>query len=282
MRAFLLLSCVFLLCACTTHPITGRGQILAMTSVQVAHADAGFAFSSGARRLAAFAGCAEECVGAVLRKGEAERLQAIVRHLEFAARGLAPELFERIAGFSIEIDDDPAMRTGSSAGGRLVLGAELMRLQSQATDSGAVWLELDSGLAGRNSADVRIAFLVAREMGHVIARHAEEDSGAVLMVSALGFLIPGVNVVARFVASRVGAGAVRGSWAAEQAREADEIALALLSRAGVSALAVSISVRDGMDLAGESGDAWGAQYLESIRRVALVASAPLRYAGPGG
>jgi len=276
------MACAILLCACTTHPITGREQIVAMHQVQVAHADAGFAISSGARRLAAFAGCAEECVGAVLRKGEAERIEAIGSRLEIAARAYAPELFERIGSFSIEIDEDPAMRTGSSAGGRIVLGAGLVREQSPGTDFGVGWLEAASGLAGRSSADVRIAFLVAREMGHVIARHAEEDSGAAIVFSALGLLIPGVNVVARFVASRVGAGAVREAWAVEQAREADEIALALLSRAGVSALAVSMAIRDGREQAGESVDAWDAQYLESIRRVAQAASEPLRYSGPGG
>ena len=132
---------------------------------------------------------------------------------------------------------------------------------------------LESGLGGRDPTDIRIAFLIAREMGHVIARHAEENSGASIAVSALGLLVPGMNVVARFVASRVGASAVKGSWAIEQEREADDIALELLSHTGLSVLAVSLALGSGGEQAGIPDDEWGARYRESMQRIAQIAAA---------
>jgi hypothetical protein len=280
MRLPLALSCLALLSACSTHPITGRDQITALSPVQLAYADTEFALASSAQRIAASMACVEGCGDPAMREVDAARVKAIGAQLETAALSLAPELFERIASLSIEVDAAPGFWTGSSAGGRVLVSAGLAGLRSAEPDPAIVGRsELEPGLGGRSPTDIRLAFLIARELGHVIARHAEENSGASIAVSFLGLLLPGASVVARFIASRVGAGVVRDSWALEQEREADEIALDLLARTGVFPMAVSHALQGGAARLLVPEDAWGSNYLQSIQRVARIAATPLRYSG---
>jgi hypothetical protein len=170
--------------------------------------------------------------------------------LDLAARAMSPDLFERIEAFNVGVDPDLGISTGSSARGRIALG---------------------KGIASLAPEDDVIAFLVAREMAHVIARHDEEDSGARIVFSALTTLLP-VTLIVRVIASTLGSGALMGSWAEQQRREADEIALALLVRAGRSPSSVSRALAGGLrkDLLPE-GD-WSARYLESAARVAVAAA----------
>ncbi len=242
-----------LLSGCATHPITGRDQILALPAVQAAHADVGFALFTGGQGIAASSPCEWECGHVDDLARLAGRVQAIGAQLESAARGMAPDLFARIGEFQVEVNDGIGIGTGSSASGRIALG---------------------SGLAGLEPTDTVIAFLIAREMAHVIARHAEEDSGASLVLSALGMLLlPGLNVIARFVATTAGANALKGSWATTQQREADEIAIALLERSGLPVLSVARDLENGVQRARLPDDDWGARYIESTRRVSRKAAA---------
>jgi Zn-dependent protease with chaperone function len=218
-----MLPALALLCACSTHPLTGRGQILALPAVQGAYADATFALAT------ALPSCEHDCGRPQDLAEFAGRASAIGADLEIAAREVAPQLFARIAGFRIEVNEGLGMGTGSTTGGRIALG---------------------SGLAALQPTDTVIAFLVAREMAHVIARHAEENSGASIVLSALGLLVPGFHLVLRWVATAVGSGALRSSWAAQQQREADEIAVTLLELSGVPVLG----------------------YADSAQRVALIAA----------
>jgi hypothetical protein len=246
-----------LLAGCSTHPITGREQIIALPLVQTVHADLRFALSAGTRRDGPLPPCETDC-------GHAERLAVFAgavaatgKRLEIAAREMAPDLFERIAGFQIEVSDGLDVGTGSNAGGRIVLG---------------------SGLAALEPTDAVIAFLVAREMGHVIARHAEENSGASIVFSLLGALLPGFSAIARLVASAAGSSALTSSWAAQQQREADEIAMALLELGGTPARVVALELDIGINRARLPDGEWGARYLESAKRADIIARSPPRYA----
>lgn len=280
MRALLSLLCLALLGACTTNPVTGRGQIVAMPSVQLAYADMDFALASSAQRFTAAMQCAQDCEGVASSEETTARIAALGVRLEAAARNISPELFERIERFSIEIDANPEIRTGSNASGRIVLSAGLVGQGAIETGSRAAGRrDLVPGLGGLDSTEIRLAFLVAREMGHVIARHAEENSGASLAASALGLLVPGLSVIARFVASRVGAGAVQDSWASDQQSEADGIALALLAQAGLSPFFISLALEGGAIPPEGSGDAWSESYLKSMRHVSQLAVAPLSSSG---
>ncbi len=263
MRALLLPGCALLsalLSGCAAHPITGRNQILVLPVIQAAHAEVGFALSAlgaGAQRIAGASSCEADCGKTANLAAFAGRVWAIGAKLDGAARDLAPDLFARIDGFEIELNGALGAGSGSSAGGRIALG---------------------EGLAALEPTDTVIAFLLAREMAHVIARHAEENSGAALAFSALGLLLPGFNVVARFIATTVASSALKESWAAQQMREADEIALDLLARAGIPASVVALELALGVVHARLPANAWGARYLDSAERVERIAAAQSRYA----
>jgi predicted Zn-dependent protease len=235
---------------CSTNPVTGREQIVAVPAVQ-AHADIGYTLSSKAQRFSAPDACDHAC-RRQLRTFEAQ-VERLGAQLEAAARNMSPELFARIPSFDIGVDSTLGTATGSSAGGRIVLG---------------------SGIAQLEPADDVTAFLLAREMGHVIARHDEEDSGARIVFSAVTALLP-VTLIARFIASALGSNALMQTWAEQQRREADEIALALLVRTGRSVASVAKSLASGLKKERLPEGDWAVRYHESANRVGLVArSAP--------
>jgi hypothetical protein len=242
---------VALLSGCATNPVTGRNQVLALPAVQTAYADASFALSAGIQRIGPVPPCDKDCGDAEDMARFARRVTTIGARLESAARDEAPELFKRIEGFQIEVDESLGVRTASSAGGRIVLGTELASLEPT---------------------DTVIAFLIAREMAHVIGRHAEEDSGASLVMSALGMiLLPGFSLILRYVATTVASSALKRSWATDQQREADEIAVALLERSGISAPYIALELESGVKRARLPDDEWGARYRESTQRVIEMA-----------
>lgn len=257
MKLAALLPGLALVCGCATHPITGREQILALPAVQVAHADVGFALSTGARLIAAPPPCEQDCGSVEGQAKFAGRVETIGTQLETPARSMSPELFERIDRFQVEVNETLGVGTASSAGGRIALGSELAALQPT---------------------DTVIAFLLAREMAHVIARHAEENSGAAIVTSVLCVLLPGISAIARFVASTLASSALKGSWATQQQHEADEIAVALLARTGRSVLSVAFGLESAAKHARLPDNEWGARFVESAERVALMAASPPRYA----
>ena len=246
-----------LLSGCATNPITGREQIIALPAMQAAHADFSFAVATGVQGIGAAPACGQDCGSPESLAEFGRRVAAIGRRLEAGVRDIDPDLFERISEFQIETTDALGVGTGSSAGGRIVLG---------------------TGLAALEPSDAVIGFLVAREMAHVIARHSEENSGASIVFSVLGILLPGVNFIARFVATRLGANALAGSWEVQQQREADEIAITLLEHTGLKARSVALELELGIKRAGLPDDEWGRRYLESARHVELIAASPPRYA----
>jgi len=255
-----LLLALALLPGCATHPITGRDQILALPAVQAVHAEVGFALSAGARRFVDALPCALACASTVERARFAGRVETIGARLNAEARDLSPELAARIGNFQFEVSDTLGTATGSSASGRIALG---------------------SGLVPLAPTDTETSFLLAREMAHVIARHAEEDSGASLLASAVGhLLLPGVHMIVRLVATTVGSLALKGSWAMVQQREADEIAIHLLQRTGTPVFEVALDLQGGAIRRGLPDDSWGAAFLDSARHVAQIAvTQPL--AAPG-
>lgn len=257
MNTIALLLALALLAGCSTNPITGRDQMVGLPLVQGVYADMDYALTTIAQDITALPSCAQDCGSAEYVARFPERVKTIGTQLETAALDASPEQFKRIGGFRIQVKESLGIGTGSSASGRIALG---------------------SGLAALEPTDTVVAFLIAREMAHVIARHAEENSGASMVFSALGMLVPGVNLVVRFIATTVGAGALKSKWATQQQREADEIALALLERTGFSVHSVAAGLETGLNRARLPANEWGARYLDSARRVALIAGPPPRYA----
>jgi Zn-dependent protease with chaperone function len=253
---FLLLA---LLAGCSTNPVTGRDQIVAVPAAQ-AHADLGFALSNGAWRRTPAQPCGQACPDEDPSARFTLQVALAAAELENAARSLSPEAMNRIESFQVGVEPTLGVATGSSASGRIALGSAIAQLEP--------------------TEDV-IAFLIAREMAHVIARHDEEDSGARIFSSALTTFIPGFSLVVKFFASTLGGGALMRSWAAEQRREADEIAVALLERTGRTATAVAQSLASGLKQDKLPDGEWATRYAESVARVALLAELPPRYADFG-
>ena len=248
-----------LLAGCSTNPVTGREQIVAIPAAMV-HADIGFALSTGAQRIGLGRPCGDACRDQEqVAKFEAQ-VKRLSAELEAAARGLSPEAFTRINSFQVDVEPGIGVATGSSASGRIALG---------------------QGIAQLEPVDDVAAFLIAREMAHIIARHDEEDSGARIFTSALTTFIPGFSLVFKFVASALGGGAMMRTWAAEQRREADDVAVALLERAGRPAAAVARSLAEGLKQDRLPQGDWSLRYAESAARVALLAELPPRYADFG-
>src|SRR5579871_6002216 len=185
-----------LVSACSTNPVTGRDQIVSHPAVQ-AYDDLGFSIQTGAEGMANGQYCDQNCLDR--QKAFAEQVARLGAELESAAREMSPEVFTRIKEFQVKVYSEWGTGTGSSASGRIAVGA---------------------GLAQFGPADDVTGFMLAREMAHVIARHGEEDSLARIVVSVVSTILPVYNLVAKFFASTVGSGAITSSWAGKQQREA--------------------------------------------------------------
>jgi Zn-dependent protease with chaperone function len=145
-----------------------------------------------------------------------QQVQRIAGPLQKGAQDLYPDLAQRVprlAGsrFDVYIAEGNDPGSASSANGRIALNA---------------------ALGARQPYDDWMAFVIAREMGHVIARHHEENSAAGIATSVImNILIPGSSVLKSLI-SAGGSGIAAKSKRDVQAQEADAIALGLLEAAG--------------------------------------------------
>lgn len=248
---------------CAVNPSTGRNQLIALSAAQISHADMGYTLAAAARGLAPSSACVRPnpgsqvpdavgrlCPSAAASARFALQVERIGEELALEARSLAPALFTRISEFRIEIETDPGAGTASSASGRI---------------------SIDAGLAALDPTDDVVAFLIAREMGHVIARHGEEDSGARLAFSALTAVVPIGGWAVRFIASMVGSQALKSTWAEGQRREADDLALALLERCDRPLHVVSLNLLVGLKRNRLPEDEWGGYFAQSLERVVTLA-----------
>ena len=122
-----------------------------------------------------------------------------------------------------------------------------------------------------------LAFLIAREMGHVLSRHHEENSATNLSISlAVTLLFPVANLIrgaeaafaaasttslASSAASYAGSRIVKGIFRSDQQREADEMAVRILAYAGWTPFDVANALQ--MALPRLSGEGWMAELIES-------------------
>ena len=254
-----------MIAGCAVNPSTGRNQLIALPAAQIAHADMGFAIAAAAQDLVSSSPCAQTnrsgpvasasfspCPGAEKIAKFAHQVERIGAELAMEARRLAPELFTRISAFHIGVDANIGAGTDSSAGGRI---------------------RLASDLAALDPTDDVVAFLIAREMGHVIARHAEEDAGARMAFSALTAMVPIGGLIVKLAASMLGSQALKTTWAERQRREADVLALDLLDRCDRSPSIVALNLRAGLRRERLPKGEWGAYFAQSIERVGDIALA---------
>lgn len=208
----------------------GREQMIGIPLASI-HSDLGFTIGGSYRQDPA---CNSN--GVCLAPAAAEsverfalQVERVAAVLQEGAQALYPDLALRVPGlmqnrFDVYVvaGDEPG--STSSANGRIALNAALGPLAPY---------------------DEWLAFVIAREMGHVIARHHEENSAASIATSViLNILLPGSSLLKSAI-SAGGAGIAAGSKRDVQAPEADAIAIELLTAAGYRLEEVALALRVG-------------------------------------
>lgn len=223
MRRFaVLLPLSLLLGGCVATSGSGRTQFVAPQPIGAAYSEASLQRSL---LLSDTRACRPDTCGAVAAFNR--RLLYVGERL---VRAAADEVREQpIPRVDIRLLDTTEHGTASSAAGTVVVHGGTR--------------ELDPG-------EPALAFLLAREIGHVIAGHHHEDSATNLAFSIVGtLLLPVGNILrgaaaaltasdgiaaATTAASYLGASAYKATYRADQLREADLLALQLATRAGWS------------------------------------------------
>lgn len=178
------------------------------------------------------------------------QIQRIAAPLETAARGLFPVVMQRINAFEPYVARAEQIETRSSATGKIAINHGLGRLAP--TDD---WM----------------AFVLAREMGHVLAGHHESNSTASIVTSVImNLLLPGSSLIKSAI-SAASSEIAASSNAPQQVREADEIAVRLLETAGYDLRAVALSLATGPSAAQMGEGAWSDKLGESSAQ--LIAKA---------
>ena len=212
---------------CTTMPTVDRARIVDVPLAS-AHSNIAFTVTTGYRHRPA---CGEEtsCPSQsdeVAAMRFARQVQRVADALQNGARSLYPDLARRAPGlvdrrFDVYLIEGDELGSASSANGRIALNEAFGALRPY---------------------DELLAFVIAREMGHVIARHHEENSAASIATSALlTVLIPGSGLLKHAI-SVAGSEVAARSKAEVQALEADAIALDLLRAAGFRLRDVALSL----------------------------------------
>ena len=176
-----------------------------------------------------------ECAGPTLFE---ERVGRIGARLSAAAYRTHPGLAERIPKFVFAISNKLEPGVASTAGGLVVVLQPVSEI---------------------SLSDDALAFVIAREMGHVISRHHEQNTAASIAISvAATVLAPALNIarllafvttssstaaigaqVTSSAASFAGSQAVIASYGGRQRRNADAVALRLMPLAGYDTKAVA-------------------------------------------
>lgn len=209
------------LAGCTTTPTSGPTQLIDFPLAS-AHSDIAFALTTVSWRslsCATNAGCPNGSASDAPLSFSLQ-VRRIANSLQNGARKLYPDLEQRVprlAGgrFDVYVIDGDEPGSTSSANGRIALNSAL-----------------NSPNAGRQPNDEWLAFIIAREMGHVIARHHEENSVVGMITSVLlNIIVPGSGLLKSAI-STGGSSLAARSKKDEQAIEADAIAVKLLYAAG--------------------------------------------------
>lgn len=237
LHSLLIACCAFMVmsgCA-STHP-EGGDSVLALTPVSEIYSQASLqimlAFMPAPLKNH-FDNPELECTGPTVFE---ERVARIGAKLAAAAYHNYPGLAQRIPRFEFTISDKSVAGVASTAGGLIVVLQPVSEI---------------------SLSDDALAFVVARELGHVISRHHEQNAATSIAFSvAATVLAPALNV-ARLLAlltsstasataastvssavSYASSRAVIASYGQRQRMAADNVALRLLPQAGYDAGAV--------------------------------------------
>lgn len=241
-----LLVAAALLSACAGTSPGGRPQMAAPEPVSALYSSLDLNLT-----LAGLAPVATPCEGIQCQvdKGFERQVQRLGTRLAETAYATYPELKDRIPQFTFIVAEKIEAGSSSDASGSIVIyrGVRKARIDEET-----------------------LAYLVAREMGHVVARHHDEKSAATIISSLIAQLVlapanlaRGVAFIASSTAGAFGKGLVASSSIPEQRKEADIIALDLLARQGWSETDIVDSLLDYSNRLGR--DSWS----KEVERIAL-------------
>jgi predicted Zn-dependent protease len=204
-----------LLGACASTAPGGRSQIVAPSPVSSLYSSIDMNL-----RLASATAITTNCVGEQCQVDQSfdRQVSRLGARLAKSAYETQPGLKERVPDFNFIVADKSEAGTASNASGTVVIYRGMRKPG------------FEEGL---------LAFLIAREMGHVIARHHDEKSAVRIIASAVvAVLLPVTNLagaaafLAGSAASTAGANVIAPDGDPGKTREATSIAMDLLARQG--------------------------------------------------
>ena len=201
--------------ACASTTPGGRSQMAAPELISALYSSLDLNLT-----LASLAPVVTSCEGVQCQvdKGFERQVLRLGTRLAETAYATYPQLKERIPQFTFIVAEKIEAGSSSDASGVIVIyrGVRKARLDEET-----------------------LAYLIAREMGHVISRHHDEKSAATIISSLIAQLVlapanlaRGVAFIASSTAGAFGKDFVASGNALEQRKEADVIALELLLKQG--------------------------------------------------
>ena len=243
-----------LLGACASTTPGGRSQLAAPGPISSLYSSVDLNLT-----LAALAPVVTSCGGIQCQvdKGFERQVARLGARLAAAAYETYPELRERISQFTFVVAEKIGGGSSSDASGTIVIYRGVRKAP----------LDEES-----------LAWLIAGEMGHVIARHHDEKSAEAVLSSLLAqvLLAPanlarGMAFLASSAATALGKNFVADSTTRERLKEADTIALDLLYRQGWSDTEIADSLLDYSNRLGK--DSWSEEVRHTVARLADYRSA---------
>lgn len=257
-----------MLCACATSP-QGRQKITTPAPISDVYSDAEMRLNLATTPSIQVPCIKEECE---LNHAFDQQVQQIGARIVSAAYDAHPDLIHRISHFQFEVAEKKEPGITSNASGKIVIlrGTQQIGLNEEA-----------------------LSFVIAREMGHVISQHHDENTTTRILLSvAAGLLFPALNLFGNTAAiaqatsassatmattaastatSYLGSKLVLKSLKPEQLSEADQVALDLLERMGWSHQDIAEALES--SAAFEPSNTWSEEFCFSIAQVRSLESA---------
>lgn len=260
----LVLGCLAL-CGCMATATGERTPLVAPTAISDMYSSVNLQMM-----LATTSNASDECAAAecMQRSEFDQRVASNGARLAEGAYVAFPGLAERVSKFNFLVVDKAEPGTASTAAGNIVV---LRPLSSIAVT------------------DEALSFVIAREMGHVVAQHHEENTATSMLMSVIATVIAPIVNIAKLLAigysgastsvassavasasmteaSFVGSRVVIESYRPKQREEADGIAIRLLEPLGYDAQVVSAAFEQ-VDLR-TPPTSWMRELQDSVARLA--------------
>lgn len=265
-RQPLLLLSLLALAGCATTPTDGtRQKVVVPTGVSQVYSEVDLQV-----KLATAAPPSEEMSDDPCLLFEYQRhVRRLGEELVATAMRLYPDLSDRDINFRFDVAPSANAGVLSNAGGNIIV------------------------LQGSQEAlpDAAMLYLLAREMGHVVARHHDENSAASVMFSVLtqvlfpaAALVKGLATVLPSTAagtavtatavSYLGATALKTTYREDHLREAEQIAFVLMAESGWDMFDVAEGTRE--VVASKGDETWLKEMRASLQQLDQAAYGPRR------